>query len=606
MANSQIVWQPFTPDADFFGGVPEPTLRTGRYIPTRATEAAPTASEQLAGYSSFDRDGRSGSQFFIGTPQAGVPVPTPWGPAAISGRYQKGSRTTTPEALGISKEFLQFLQERGISVEDLREKSSAYDIGMESNFAGGIFPRFIEDVIRPQNIKLTYGQSQSDVVTPFGEEISDSGISKSAAGRAQILSGMLGEDAPSVWANLNQLNGQTNQWGAGVDVPMGDGRVSGRVTSSPGDTYFGANVEIPLYAEGGIASLAQQKAIEDQTALRAAIAEGEPPPGEVWPSEEQIPVSELLNPSWLPGGSQDPLLDPDRPRTPGGEPVPVPVTEAEYITRYMMRVLDPDRFRTPGDEPVPVTEAEYIMRESGKHPPPNYLAIIGRDEALTKTATTDLSKETSLGWYLREGGHPLDYDYGKVAPLYGSDRPYLADDPGGSVVVGTDFDTRGTPTHEWMHAGLDQIRNVDPDFELPKFPSKYRVDNEEMWVRLIHNYTEDLSSAHSSVPLIVDGELQFEDNGDLKRETVTDKERDDRFLLGHTEGDTTYWLSQPSVRSAIESILARAGEVGRESGILRTYKGSTAVMQDPGGYVVQEEPYWETLRRRKLGRGQLT
>ena len=78
------------------------------------------------------------------------------------------------------------------------------------------------------------------------------------------------------------------------------------------------------------------------------------------------------------------------------------------------------------------------------------------------------------------------------------------------------------------------------------------------------------------------------------------------FFLRNTEGDTTYWLSQPSVRSAIESILARAGEVGRESGILRTHKGSTAVMKDPGGYVVQEEPYWETLPSWWGRRGQLT
>ena len=277
-------------------------------------------------------------------------------------------------------------------------------------------------------------------------------------------------------------------------------------------------------------------ALEDE-----AVAQGRPPPGEEWPDEKYLATSELLERSVLPGGERDPLLDPDRPRTVDGEP-------------------------------VPVTDAEYMMREAGRFPM-NPLALIGRDETLEKTATADMRNMSHRGGYTP----PEDaYDDIDKYLIRRSDRPELLDDPGGSVITAAEtFDeefgpqviVEGTPTHEWLHAGLERIRQADPDFKLPQFPSEYgdRFSdnlNEEMWVRLIHAHTEDLSAIPGTEALVIDGKEQVDDDGFLRQEIVNKKLQYDKSLLKYTGEDTDYWLSQPSAIRGINSILEKANEVG--------------------------------------------
>jgi len=292
-------------------------------------------------------------------------------------------------------------------------------------------------------------------------------------------------------------------------------------------------------------SQAERSAINRQQYLEDEVLAGRPPPGEEWPDEKYLATSELLERSVLPGGERDPLLNPGRPRTVDGEP-------------------------------VPVTDAEYMMREAGRFPNrQNPLALIGRAETLEKTATADMRDVTARGVYT-----PPEHAYENLSPvkkyLIGkSDRPELLDDPGGSVITAAEtFDeefgpqviVEGTPAHEWMHAGLNAIRKADPDFELPKFPSKYAVNDEEMWVRLIHAHTEDLSAVPVTETLAIDERAQFDDDGFVRQEILKTKLQEDRYFINKTGEDTDYWLSQPSAIRGINSILEKANEVGRELG----------------------------------------
>jgi hypothetical protein len=310
-------------------------------------------------------------------------------------------------------------------------------------------------------------------------------------------------------------------------------------------------------------SQAERSAINRQQYLEDEVLAGRPPPGEEWPDEKYLATSELLERSVLPGGERDPLLNPGRPRTVDAEN-PTPIKNSAFF-----------------GEPVPVTDAEYMMREAGRFPNrQNPLALIGRDATLEKTATADMRDVTARGVYTRPGTAYEDLSPESRYLIRKSDRPELVDDPGGSVITAAEtFDeefgpqviVEGTPTHEWMHAGLGRIRQADPDFKLPQFPSEYgdRFSdnlNEEMWVRLIHAHTEDLSAIPMTEPLTIDGEEQFDDDGFVRQEIVKTKTNDDKSLLRYTGGDTDYWLSQPSVISGINSILEKANEVGRELG----------------------------------------
>ena len=373
--------------------------------------------------------------------------------------------------------------------------------------------------------------------------------------------------------NLNSGSQKQREFSAGAIYPLEDGQVSGEfrrnLNSGPrqkDETYVGANFTTP-FQEGGIV-LPNPPKPDNSQAERSAInrqqyLEDEVPLGEEWPDQKYLATSELLDRSVLPGGERDPLLNPDRPRTVDGEP-------------------------------VPVTDAEYMMREAGRFPNrQNPLALIGRDETLEKTATADMRDVTARGVYT-----PPEHAYENLSPgkkyLIGkSDRPELLDDPGGSVITAAEtFDEefgpqvilQGTPAHEWIHAGLNAIRKADPDFELPKFPSKYAVNDEEMWVRLIHAHTEDLSAVPVTEPLAIDERAQFDDDGFVRQEILKTKLQEDRYFINKTGEDTDYWLSQPSAIRGINSILEKANEVGRELGSFAvTETPSDRAQFAPGG-----------------------
>jgi len=344
-----------------------------------------------------------------------------------------------------------------------------------------------------------------------------------------------------------------------MDGIIADGALSVPPRLRKGDVFNRFARDVSSFQEGGIVlpnppkpdvSQAKRQAIGHQRALEAAIAQGRPPPGEEWPDEKYLATSELLERAVLPGGERDPLLNPDRPRTVDGEP-------------------------------VPVTDAEYMMREAGRFPNrQNPLALIGRDATLEKTATADMSETAGYGFSVDPGGAYEDLPAAMRQLIRESDRPELVDDPGGSIVTAAEtFDeefgpqviVEGTLDHERMHAGLDVIREADPDFELPQFPSKYAGNfsdklNEEMWVRVIHAHTEDLSAVPTTTDLVIDGEVQFDDNGSVKLTETNKKEKYDEILLHFTGGNTDYWLSQPSAIRGINLILEKAHEVGRELG----------------------------------------
>jgi len=486
----------------------------------------------------------------------------------LSGRY---SRSDTEEKLpeNIKRQF-------GLQNPEHRHRGYEGTVRVKtSEVLDGIAP----DWMTLDEVSVTYGQGRNRSTDPVGG-VHTSGTRTRGAKIAGGI-GPLGLAAEYMERGL--YDDPNREFSARASLPLGDGQISGEfrrnINPNPrqqDETYVGGNVTIP-FQEGGIVlpnppkpdvSQAKRQAIGHQRALEAAIAEGRPPPGEEWPREKYLSISELLEPAVLPGGERDPLLDPDRPRTVDGEP-------------------------------VPVTDAEYMMREAGRFPNrQNPLALIGRDRTLEKTATTDMSETTGSGFSVDPGGAYEDLNPVLREVIRESDRPELVKDPGGSIVTAAEiFDeelgpqviVEGTLDHERMHAGLDVLREADPDFELPQFPSKYAGSfsdklNEEMWVRVIHAHTEDLSAVPTTTDLVIDGEVQFDDNGSVKLTETNKKEKYDEILLHFTEGDTDYWLSQPSAIRGINSILERAHEVGRELGSFAvTETPSDRAQFAPGG-----------------------
>ena len=216
-------------------------------------------AEQIGGAASFDRDGVSGSRFSIRTPSGGTPIC----PVTLSGAYQTQQQSVTPEALGFHPDFMQFLQERGISLEDLRQKGSSYNVGIASQLPGGILPPFMESVLRPESGRISYGRRKEKVTTPFGQSFSQDEIMRGIGGKGRVLTGLFGDNAPVARMDYQEHGPDSYDLSGGLSVPLEWGDVEGYVERKRRPSLkegrkdsdeAGVRVRIPLQ-EGGIVSL---------------------------------------------------------------------------------------------------------------------------------------------------------------------------------------------------------------------------------------------------------------------------------------------------------------------------------------------------------------
>ncbi len=172
--------------------------------------------ENLGGYRTSDQDGVRESQFRIRTPEEGLSV----GPVTFSGDYFSGSSERTPEALGMPSEFVRFMSERGTPVQNLEIDETSYNVGIAAHLPGKVLPKFMEDVLRPKRVNVSYGRSRQEVTTPFGESIVDTNRRRGIGGQAVLFGG------PTVDVQYEEPNKFDRRFEGSVAVPMERGILS--------------------------------------------------------------------------------------------------------------------------------------------------------------------------------------------------------------------------------------------------------------------------------------------------------------------------------------------------------------------------------------------
>jgi len=178
--------------------------------------------ENLGGYRTSNQDGVRESQFRIRTPEEGLSV----GPFTFSGDYFSGSSERTPEALGMPSEFVRFMSEKGTPVQNLEIDETSYNVGIAAHLPRGVLPKFMEDVLRPKRVNVSYGRSRQEVTTPFGESIVDTNRRRGIGGQGQILRGMFENNAPTVNFQYFEPNLSDRNFSGSVETPVGPGILS--------------------------------------------------------------------------------------------------------------------------------------------------------------------------------------------------------------------------------------------------------------------------------------------------------------------------------------------------------------------------------------------
>ena len=123
-------------------------------------------------------------------------------------------------------EFVQFMSERGTPVQDLEIDETSYNVGIAAHLPGGVLPKFMEDVLRPKRVNVSYGQSRQEVTTPFGESIVDTNRRRGIGGQGEILRGMFENNAPTVNFQYFEPNLSDRNFSGSVEAPVGPGILS--------------------------------------------------------------------------------------------------------------------------------------------------------------------------------------------------------------------------------------------------------------------------------------------------------------------------------------------------------------------------------------------
>ena len=179
-------------------------------------------AEQIGSYGRLDKDGVSGSRFNIRTPSEGLQI----GPVNLSGQYARQERKSTPQALGMPEEFVQFMRERGSSLAEQEEKFSTWNVGISAQLPGGVLPPFMEKVLRPESFNAKYGRSQFEATNPFGQRFEGSDRERAIGGQGRVLEGLFGENAPSVGLQYEEPNRQESIISGNVTIPFQQGGIA--------------------------------------------------------------------------------------------------------------------------------------------------------------------------------------------------------------------------------------------------------------------------------------------------------------------------------------------------------------------------------------------
>ena len=173
---------------------------------------------QLGSYSANQRPGAETSNFYLRTPDQGIPLGDS---ASVTGNYGRSTSEVTPEALGIPQEAIDYFR-----LKNQKQKSTDYNVGIRAMFPDGVVPDFIDRVLRPKSANASFGQSESTFQNVQGDTFTNSDRRRGIGGQGQILRGMFGNDAPTVGVQYYEPNKFDKQISGNVNIPVRKGNLN--------------------------------------------------------------------------------------------------------------------------------------------------------------------------------------------------------------------------------------------------------------------------------------------------------------------------------------------------------------------------------------------
>jgi len=171
------------------------------------------AEQRLGGYQSNQSvPGVDASQFSVRTPEGGIPVGDAF---RLSGDYGQSSVEVTPQAMGIPQEAIDFFR-----LQNQRQESKAYNVGITAFFPPGAVPEFMENVLRPTQARASFGQTRQSFSDITGREQATSDRRRGIGGQAVLFGG------PTVDVQYEEPNKFDRRFEGSVAIPMERGILS--------------------------------------------------------------------------------------------------------------------------------------------------------------------------------------------------------------------------------------------------------------------------------------------------------------------------------------------------------------------------------------------
>lgn len=186
--------------------------------------ADPEGIMSLGGYSANQPAiGVNTTNFNVRTPDQGISFGRFGGDTPIlnaTGNYGASTTEVTPGALGIPQEAIDYFR-----LENQKQKSTSYNIGIRSMFPDGVVPDFIDRVLRPKSVNASFGQSESTFQNVQGDTFTNSDRRRGIGGQGQVLRAMFGNNAPTVGVQYFEPNKYDKQISGNVNIPVGEGNL---------------------------------------------------------------------------------------------------------------------------------------------------------------------------------------------------------------------------------------------------------------------------------------------------------------------------------------------------------------------------------------------
>jgi len=186
--------------------------------------ADPEGIMSLGGYSANQPAiGVNTTNFNVRTPDQGISFGRFGGDTPIlnaTGNYGASTTEVTPGALGIPQEAIDYFR-----LENQKQKSTSYNIGIRSMFPDGVVPDFIDRVLRPKSVNASFGQSESTFQNVQGDTFTNSDRRRGIGGQGQVLRAMFENNAPTVGVQYFEPNKYDKQISGNVNIPVGEGNL---------------------------------------------------------------------------------------------------------------------------------------------------------------------------------------------------------------------------------------------------------------------------------------------------------------------------------------------------------------------------------------------